>query len=148
MTVALLGTSKLPGRARRPGLIRRAVRLALGPRAERSGELNVLFVSDKEIRRLNKRHLGHDYATDVIAFPLDPPLFGDVVVSVETAKRQAGDLGHPLLTEVLTLAAHGTLHLLGYDDRRASDKARMFKRQDSIVRRVLRPARGATRISA
>jgi probable rRNA maturation factor len=134
LTIELLGVAKLPPAARKPALLKRVVRLALGRRADDPGELNVLFVSDKEIRRLNKKHLGHDYATDVISFPYDQPLFGDVVVSVDTAKRQAAEQGHPLLTELLTLAAHGTLHLLGYDDHRPADRVRMFKRQDDVVR--------------
>jgi probable rRNA maturation factor len=112
--------------------------MALGARAGRPGELNLVFVDDKEIRRLNKRHLGHDYATDVIAFPFEAPLVGDVVVSVETARRQADELGHPLLDELLTLAAHGTLHLMGYDDHKPAEKAKMFRRQDAIVSRILK----------
>jgi probable rRNA maturation factor len=141
LTLALLGVSKLPASARRPDLIKKAVRLALGKRANAPGELNVLFVSDAEIRRLNKRHLGHDYSTDVIAFPYDPPLLGDVVVSADTAKRQAKELGHPVLEEVLTLAAHGALHLMGYDDHRPTDKAKMFNKQSQIVRKILTAVR-------
>jgi len=105
-------------------------------------------VGDREIRRLNKAHLNHDRATDVIAFPYDPvpagggisqapPPFGDIVVSVDRARAQAREMGHPLLREVMTLAVHGALHLAGYLDGRPAERARMFKRQDRIVRLIL-----------
>ena len=146
MIVRLIGLSRLPAAARRPVLIRRAVRMGLGARSGQPGELNVVFVTDREIRELNKRHLRHDRATDVLAFPYLPPSqgarqdtpFGDVVISVDRARAQARELGHPVLREVLTLAAHGALHLAGHTDRRSAGRRRMFKRQDTIVRHLLR----------
>ena len=150
MLIRLLHTRRLPLNARRPGLIRKAVRLGLGGHAKRRGELNVVFVLDREIRRLNKTHLGHDRATDVIAFPYSQKVqgmrsmgrvrdlpFGDIVISVDRAMAQAKEWGHPLLKEILTLAAHGALHLIGYRDRRPAERARMFKKQDAILRHCL-----------
>lgn len=87
-------------------------------------ELTLVFVDDSEIHALNREQLGVDGATDVLSFPLfeltdegipDVPHLGDVVISLETAQRQADAAGHSLETEVATLAAHGLTHLLGFD---------------------------------
>ncbi len=127
-------------------MIARAVRAALGPRAAGRGEICVILIGDKEIRKINKRCLGHDTATDVISFPYDRPApkakgvqpFGDIYIGKDAAKRQAAEMGHSLLEELLTLAVHGALHLIGYDDRKPAEKKRMFARQGAIVRLTLR----------
>ncbi|MCL6528183.1 MAG: rRNA maturation RNase YbeY [Thermaceae bacterium] len=84
--------------------------------------LTVIFVSDREIRRLKHQHWGEDAPTDVLSFPTFepgdpflPPHLGDVVISLETAQRQAQAQGHSLETEVRILAAHSLWHLLGHD---------------------------------
>lgn len=123
--------SLLPASARRPRLIAAAVRKTLG---RREGDVNVVVLGRADMRRMNKRYLRHGHDTDVISFNYDqPPALGDVFVSAWQARRQAAELGHPVLREVLTLAVHGTLHLLGYDDRKPKDRARMFRRQDEIL---------------
>ena len=87
-------------------------------------QLTVVFVDDAEIRALNQEHLEVDGPTDVLSFPLlelgdegfpDVPHLGDVVISLDTAQRQADAAGHSLEIEVATLAAHGLTHLLGFD---------------------------------
>ena len=140
MTVRVFGASRLPAGARRPRLIAAAVRAAV---RRKPGELNVVFVDARGLRRLNRRFLRHDYDTDVIAFRYeespkgaDAP-FGDIFISADQARRQAKELGHPLLTEVLTLAIHGALHLAGYDDNSAAQRARMFKRQETLLRGLI-----------
>jgi len=107
-------------------------RLRLGTR-----EFNICFVDDSAIRNLNSAYRGKDKATDVLAFPwneVDGPLppeprapsrrgerggitnfLGDVVISVETARRNACVEGHSTLNEIRWLILHGVLHLLGYD---------------------------------
>ena len=126
-----------------------ACRKALGRKASGPGELNVIFITNREIRRINKRYLRHDRNTDVVAFPYPQALpakctarhapFGDVFVSVNQAAIQARALGHSLLWELLTLSIHGTLHLMGYDDRAPADRRRMFAKQDRIVRDLVPP---------
>lgn len=87
-------------------------------------QLTLVLMSDAEIHALNREHLGVDTPTDVLSFPLselgdddvpDIPHLGDVVVSLDTAQRQADVAGHSLEHEVATLAAHGLTHLLGHD---------------------------------
>lgn len=128
-------------------LIRRAARTALGGRSRKRGELCIIFVSDKEMRAINKSYLRHDYPTDVLSFPYpDTPAapqedapFGDIYIALGVAKRQAQDLGHDALSEHIVLTVHGTLHLVGYDDRKPADKRRMFTHQEKLLRR-LRPS--------
>jgi len=100
-------------------------------------EFNICFVEDAAIRRLNLAYRGKDKATDVLSFPWNetdgPPLrksgsafrrgeraglknfLGEVVISVETARRNAGAEGHSTQNEIRWLILHGVLHLLGYD---------------------------------
>ncbi len=76
-------------------------------------EIAVCMVSDAAIRRHNRRYRHKDEATDVLSFPPS-----DVLISAETARRQARRLGHTVEAEIKILALHGTLHLLGHDHER------------------------------
>lgn len=111
-------------------------------------ELSVLLVDDATIEVLNHRHRGKERPTDVLAFPVDerpvgdaPRILGDVVISLETALRQARSRGRPLLPEVRFLLAHGLLHLIGYDHATRIQKRRM----DSATRRLVRAAGASPR---
>ncbi len=99
-------------------------------------EISVLLTNNRLIRLLNRRHLGHDRATDVIAFGLEAGL-GDLVVSVEMARSAAKELKIPFKEELARYLVHGTLHLLGYDDRLPRQRSRMHGRQERILRRVI-----------
>lgn len=116
-------------------------------------ELSVLLVNDAGIQRLNREHRGRDRPTDVLSFPLDGrrsaltharraqrrgacPVLGDVVVSLDTAARQAAGRRRPLLAEVRFLLAHGLLHLVGYDHATPEDKREM----SAMARRLVRAA--------
>ena len=146
MKITVVGAGPLGagGAARIP----QAAKAAPGPKSKPAGEVCVVFASDAQVHALNKRFLSHDRETDVISFNYPRPKkaapdspFGDVYVSLGVAKRQAKALGHSLAKEAVTLAVHGTLHLVGYDDAKPADKARMFKRQDALVAALL-PSRG------
>ncbi len=141
MRIRLHNERLLPASARRPALFRRACLRALGPKGRRKSDLNIIFLDRKEMKKLNTRFLGHRWDTDVIAFPYTrdrklPPgsPFGDVFVSASLCRVQAKRLGHSVLKEALTLAVHGTLHLAGYKDSAPKLKARMFRRQDAILK--------------
>jgi len=102
---------------------------------EGDSSLSLSFVRDAEIRELNRLHRGKDAATDVLSFPLEPEddageydverLIGDIVISVDTAARQARDYDATLQTEVLRLLIHGILHLLGHDHMEDEERAVM-----------------------
>jgi probable rRNA maturation factor len=100
----------------------------------RAGEhVDVMLVDDRAIRVLNARYRGVRRRTDVLAFPMDSPLVGQVVVSVETAQRQARRLGVPFELELDLLVTHGVLHLGGYDDRDPVEARLMHEREREIL---------------
>ena len=101
--------------------------------------VSVLFVSDSEIRELNKDYLGHDYSTDVITFPLnDEPenLEGEIYVSYETTKNNSLNYNVPHSSEILRVVIHGILHLVGYDDSTDSQKEEMKRKEDHYLQLV------------
>jgi probable rRNA maturation factor len=138
--------------AQRRRLRRRVSRMvraaALSEGAERELELAVRLCDDATMRGLNRKYRRKDRPTDVLAFPqrgeeghlLHPELLGDIVISVETAARQAR---RGLFGELLLLCAHGLCHLLGHDHGTEAEEAEMRAR----TRRLLREAgrRGPTR---
>ncbi|MBC5828582.1 MAG: rRNA maturation RNase YbeY [Candidatus Eremiobacteraeota bacterium] len=94
--------------------------------------LSLSLVDDRRIRRLNRLHRGKDSATDVLSFPLmerddrcAERLLGDVVISLETARRQARAYDAPLGDEVKRLLIHGILHVIGHDHERKRERVRM-----------------------
>jgi len=79
-------------------------------------DLAIAFVDDAAMRKLNRQFRRKDKTTDVLTFPGDEPAhLGDIVISLEQARRQAADEKHSLATEVRYLILHGILHALGYD---------------------------------
>ena len=78
-------------------------------------ELSIAFVDDESMRELNRRFRRKNKTTDVLTFPGDGPLLGEIVISVDQARRQAADEKHSLAIEVRYLILHGILHALGYD---------------------------------
>jgi len=103
-------------------------------------ELSVALVDDAEIHRLNRDYRDKDRPTDVLAFPMgdtdgDEQLLGDVVISLDTAIRQAAERDAPVAEEVRVLLVHGFLHLLGYDHERGpADARKMLQLQRKLVR--------------
>lgn len=107
---------------------------------EDESAISISLVDDAEIAALNREHRGKDKPTDVLSFPLyesdelgslgnsgDAPerLLGDVVISVDTARRQAAEYDAPLQNEVNRLLIHGILHVLGHDHEKPSERAVM-----------------------
>lgn len=119
----------------------KALEEAVRHTVERAGgqvvEISVALLGDDDIQELNHRFLGRDRPTDVIAFTLgeDPERVGDVYVGVDQARRQAAELGVPVDQELLRLAVHGTLHVLGQDHPEGEDRydSPMFVLQEEIV---------------
>ncbi len=109
--------------------------------ARLDGSVNVVVSDDRELRALNRRYRGKDRVTDVLSFPsipsLDGHFGGDVVVSAQTAARNARALGHPVAAELKILILHGMLHLAGYDHER--DHGRMARTEDRLRRRFHLP---------
>lgn len=103
-------------------------------------ELSLLLVSDAQIRVINRDYLGRDKPTNVISFAMsegefggiNPGLLGDIIISVETAFRDAISSGRAPLDELEYLIIHGALHLLGYDHETADERRRMEKKEAEV----------------
>ena len=123
-------------------------------------DVGVALVDDAYIRVLNREYRGSDYATDVLSFRLDdgggpgaggaargggeaePPVLGDIVISVQRARDQARQFKQTLRREVAMLAIHGVLHLLGYDDETEAAASVMWARQKELLDTILGAADG------
>lgn len=121
---------------------------ALAALGRPAGMVDLLVVDDAGIRALNARYRGVRRATDVLAFPLETPgvpgaVVGQVVVSAETAVRQARRLAVPVAVELDLLVTHGVLHLVGWDDRDPIEARLMHERERELLRsgRGRRPRR-------
>jgi len=121
-------------------------RRALSALGLKGVELSVYITDDEEIRELNKVYRNKDRPTDVLSFPLGEEangykILGDVVISQDTAQRQAKELGHSLEEEVKRLLVHGIVHLLGYDHEKGGKEAEEFYRKERYVLEKLSSAR-------
>jgi probable rRNA maturation factor len=105
-------------------------------------ELSVTIVGDRPIRRLNRDYLGRDKSTNVISFAMqegefggvNPEVLGDVVISADTAAREAEEAGESFLGRLYFLLLHGILHITGYDHERSgeAEAARMEAKEREI----------------
>ena len=121
--------------------------------------VSLLLTDDEAIREINREQRGKDAVTDVLSFPafeypnpadfeaveqyddcFDPDtgelLLGDMVISINCAKRQAESYGHTLYREIAFLIAHSVLHLIGYDHMEPDEEKVMFEKQDRILERL------------
>jgi probable rRNA maturation factor len=102
-----------------------------------SANISLAVVDDDTIHELNRRHLDHDWPTDVLSFVLDDKgghLEGEVIISAETAAASAREIGWPAAAEQLLYAIHGTLHLIGYRDKTVAEKNEMQAAQARFLR--------------
>jgi probable rRNA maturation factor len=130
--------------------LRRMVRAAALQEGRDDLEVAVRFTTDAEIHELNRDYRGKDKPTDVLAFAqregegghLHPEVLGDIVISIETARRQAKKRSpQGLLVEVRFLAAHGLCHLLGYDHNDDAEEATMNARMADLLAEAQRRGR-------
>jgi probable rRNA maturation factor len=104
-------------------------------------EINVSFVDDDYMTELHIKWMDEPGTTDVLSFPMDMPetpgeavTLGDIVISPVVAAQQAAQQGHSIEHEILILATHGLLHILGYDHADKAEEKVMFDLQEKIVR--------------
>ena len=116
----------------------RAAQRALDGLGRPDSDVDVAIVDDAQIRALNATHRGIHRRTDVLAFPLELPcaasgLLGQIVISADTAARQARRMNVPLALELELLTTHGVLHLAGYDDRDPIEADLMHRREKELL---------------
>ena len=126
-------------------IIHQAAFLTLSAHKSEGYELSILLTNDDHIAELNQEYRSIDSPTDVLAFPMlenddnsliNSKILGDVVISLETAERQAKTEKHPLEDEVAFLTVHGILHLLGYNHHTSEDARKMFSEQTAILQKM------------
>lgn len=106
-------------------------------------EVSVSFVTNDEIRQLNKMYRNVDRETDVLSFPMDDEediegviMLGDVILSTEKIVEQAHEFGHSLEREMIYLTVHSMLHLLGYDHLEDEEKEEMRTMEKEVMKKL------------
>ncbi len=125
----------------RCAVISRYARSVLRSEGSPEADVNIVFVGDRTMLRLNGTFLRHFYQTDVISFPLSEPtggLEGEIYVNLDQARRQARQYRATISSEVARLVVHGVLHLAGYRDRSASDRKNMRAMENRYLERLRR----------
>lgn len=134
-----------------PEDISAAIMLAMDTMGELYGvtesEVSITFTDDEHIHELNRQYRGIDRPTDVLSFALNeseepavtgdfPDVLGDIVISVPRAIAQAEEYGHSLKREIVFLAVHAMLHLLGYDHIDDAERAEMEQEQRLVMEKL------------
>lgn len=122
-------------------ILRKSAEKALAEEGCEKCEVSILLTDDSEIHELNATYRDVDSPTDVLAFAMregadgdpDDEILGDVVISIDTAKRQAEEYNHSIEAELSLLVVHGILHLLGYDHAEKDEASEMQERQKEII---------------
>jgi probable rRNA maturation factor len=137
---------------RRSGVDSRAVKAAMRRLLESvdmsNASISLMLVNDAAIAAINREHRGKDMPTDVLSFPLyasreevpgPEKLLGDIVISVDTARRQAADYDAPLQREIERLMIHGLLHVLGHDHESPEERLRMEAEEKRLAAAIGMP---------
>lgn len=122
--------------------IKKCAEAVLKVMGENNAELSLLLVRDSRMKALNRKYRDTNSSTDVLAFPArsgegaskQSPILGDVVVSVETANREAVERKIPLRQEICLYVTHGILHLLGYDDQYPAERKKMKAKERMLLK--------------
>lgn len=137
-------------------LIKKTIDICMkSEKLDKDYEISVTIVDDEEIRSINKEHRNIDRSTDVLSFPmvdfingqlisdegdynmeLDELMLGDIIISAETAERQAVEYGHSFEREIAFLTAHSCLHLLGYDHMEENEEKVMINKQENVLKEM------------
>ena len=97
--------------------------------------VSIAFISENEIKKLNKHYRAKDTVTDVLSFEMDEngPIIGELVLCYKQAKQQAKNMKHSVRDEISFLIVHGLLHLFGEDHEKEFEAKKMFKKQTAIL---------------
>ncbi len=99
------------------------------------GQLNYIFCSDREIKKINKTYLKHDYVTDIITFDLSwqKEVTADIYISIDRVRENAKDLGVSIKNELHRVIFHGALHLCGYKDKKPVEIKKMRAKEEELL---------------
>lgn len=101
----------------------------------KTGDISVVFCSDGYLLQVNRDYLKHDYFTDIITFDYteDRVVSGDLLISIDTVRANAEELGIDFQTELHRVIIHGILHLLGHKDKTDADQKNMRSKEDECL---------------
>lgn len=118
-----------------PGLLSEWIKTVIEREGSNLHQACYIFCSDEYLHNLNKEYLNHDTYTDIITFPYtEPPLIeGDIFISIDRVKENAGRYGVSFEQELQRVMIHGILHLCGYSDKSPEDKDRMRQKEDEAL---------------
>jgi len=136
LKITLKNTSLLKEKIDR-GKIRKLIEVILRREDKKLGEIEIVFLNDSEILKINRKFLQHDYFTDVIAFGYNRKneISGDICIGIESVSRNAVKYKTIFRNEIIRVIVHGVLHLIGYDDKNSESKERMREMEDFYLNR-------------
>jgi len=118
--------------------VKNIINLVLKDNKIDNASVNVIYCNDLQIHKINKDFLNHDYPTDIITFPIDDdPLIYEMYISIDTAINNAEYYNVSLSDEILRLAAHGSLHIIGYNDISDAERAIMQSKEDYYLHQIM-----------
>lgn len=123
-------TQKSPG----PLLLKRWANAVLNKRLKKITELTIRIVSKKEMTKLNGQYRQKKYPTNVLSFPLEKPLLGDIIICADVVKQEAIEQKKLFRNHFAHMVVHGTLHLLGYDHVKNKEAEKMEKLEIKILK--------------
>ncbi|HEY5648272.1 MAG TPA: rRNA maturation RNase YbeY [Nitrospiria bacterium] len=144
--ISIRVSNRDPGRRIRLGFFRDLAASVLLRSRKKQAEISLTFVTDRAMQRLNRDYRGQDRPTDVLAFDLSrapepgrarPVLNAEIVISTQTARRQAAGKRHSMTREISHLLIHGLLHVMGYDHMKPDEARRMARRERFLIRELL-----------
>jgi rRNA maturation RNase YbeY len=115
--------------------LKRVIGRIIADSGMRPGTLDLVFTGDSKVYEINSEFLGHDYYTDVITFNYNSgkTVNGEVYISTDRVRENAEQFNVPFRTELKRVVFHGILHLCGYDDRTAEQKAKMTEMEEMYL---------------
>ena len=124
---------------RRSGEVKRFLGKVIGEEKRILDDLVFIFTGDKEMIQINRKFLSHDYYTDVISFDYGEGknLSGEIYISCDTVKRNAGLYNVSYTEEIIRVMIHGILHLCGYSDDKEERRKKMMDRQEEWLERFV-----------
>ena len=114
-------------------ILKKVVKTAAELEGYSGGEVSIAFVTSQKIKELNSDYRNKDEATDVLSFPIDDEILGDIVISASRAAEQAEEYGHSLKRELAYLTVHGMFHLFGYDHHSKDEKDEMRQKEKRVL---------------
>ena len=125
-------------------LVNKTAEIVLKNAGYKNIAVDIIFINNHKIRVLNRKYLGIDSATDVIAFPAcqgmdeigDTRFLGDIAISSDKAWQNSEIYGEPFTEEILRYVIHGVLHLLGYEDNNEKNRKKMVKKENEFLEKT------------